>query len=76
MNNNRWVLPEGIEELLPKDAHQIEMLRRRLLDMFSTWGYELVIPPFVEYTESLLTGICMDHDLQTLKHNEQKRMIS
>jgi len=72
MNNNRWVLPEGIEELLPKDAHQIEMLRRRLLDMFSTWGYELVIPPFVEYTESLLTGIGSDLDLQTFKLIDQK----
>jgi len=72
MNNNRWVLPEGIEELLPKDAHQIEMLRRRLLDLFSTWGYELVIPPFVEYTESLLTGIGSDLDLQTFKLIDQK----
>ena len=72
MNNNRWILPEGIEELLPKDAHQIEMLRRRLLDMFSTWGYELVIPPFVEYTESLLTGTGSDLDLQTFKLIDQK----
>jgi ATP phosphoribosyltransferase regulatory subunit len=72
MDNNRWVLPEGIEELLPGDAWQIERLRRDLLDLFFTWGYELVIPPFVEYTDSLLTGIGGDLDLQTFKLVDQK----
>ncbi|WP_455365957.1 ATP phosphoribosyltransferase regulatory subunit [Kaarinaea lacus] len=72
MNNERWVLPEGIEELLPQDAYCIEMLRRKLLDLFSSWGYELVIPPFLEYTESLLTGMGSDLDLQTFKLVDQK----
>jgi len=72
MNNNRWILPEGIEELLPPDAQRIEMLRRSLLDVFFTWGYELVIPPFVEYTDSLLTGLGNDLDLQTFKLIDQK----
>jgi len=72
MNNNRWVLPEGIEELLPPEAQRIELLRRELLDLFFTWGYELVIPPFVEYTDSLLTGYGSDLDLQTFKLIDQK----
>jgi len=72
MNNNRWVLPEGIEELLPPEAQRIELLRRDLLDLFFTWGYELVIPPFVEYTDSLLTGLGSDLDLQTFKLIDQK----
>ena len=72
MNNNRWVLPEGIEELLPPEAQRIETLRRELLDLFFTWGYELVIPPFVEYTDSLLTGYGSDLDLQTFKIIDQK----
>jgi len=72
MDNNRWVLPEGIEELLPEEAQGIEQLRRKVLDLFSTWGYELVIPPFVEYTDSLLTGIGSDLDLQTFKIIDQK----
>lgn len=72
MDNNRWVLPEGIEELLPPDAQRIEQLRRDVLDLFATWGYELVIPPFVEYTDSLLTGIGSDLDLQTFKIIDQK----
>ena len=72
MDNNRWVLPEGIEELLPDEAQYIELLRREVLDLFSTWGYELVIPPFVEYTDSLLTGIGSDLDLQTFKIIDQK----
>ncbi|MCI0504648.1 MAG: ATP phosphoribosyltransferase regulatory subunit [Gammaproteobacteria bacterium] len=72
MNNERWVLPEGIEELLPQDAYRVELLRRQLLDMFSAWGYELVIPPFLEYTDSLLTGMGSDLDLQTFKLVDQK----
>ena len=72
MNNERWVLPEGIEELLPEDAYCIEIMRRQLLDLFSSWGYELVIPPFLEYTESLLTGTGSDLDLQTFKLVDQK----
>jgi ATP phosphoribosyltransferase regulatory subunit len=72
MNNERWVLPEGIEELLPQDAYSIEILRRQLLDLFSSWGYELVIPPFLEYTDSLLTGMGSDLDLQTFKLVDQK----
>jgi len=72
MNNDHWLLPEGIEELLPEDAEQIEWMRRRLLDFFSTWGYELVIPPFVEYIDSLLTGMGNDLELQTYKLIDQK----
>jgi len=72
MNNDHWLLPEGIEELLPEDAQQIEWMRRRLLDFFSTWGYELVIPPFVEYIDSLLTGMGNDLELQTYKLIDQK----
>ena len=50
----RWLLPDGIEELLPAQAARVEALRRQLLDLFQRWGYELLVPPLVEYTESLL----------------------
>ena len=68
---NRWVLPEGIEEVLPAQAIQLEGLRRRLIDMYTTWGYDLVMPPFVEYLESLLSGTGHDLDLQTFKITDQ-----
>ena len=68
---NRWLLPEGIEESLPDEAAWLEQYRRTLLDMFSTWGYELVIPPFIEYLESLLIGPSDDLDLQTFKLTDQ-----
>lgn len=68
---DRWLLPEGIEEVLPLEAQQLETLRRRLLDLFRTWGYELVMPPLVEYLESLLTGTGNDLDLQTFKITDQ-----
>lgn len=69
--NNRWLLPEGIEEVLPEQARKIEYLRRRLLDLYRCWGYELVMPPFIEYLESLLTGTGNDLDLQTFKLTDQ-----
>ncbi len=69
--NNRWLLPEGIEEVLPGEARRIEHLRRRLLDLYASWGYELVMPPFIEYLESLLTGTGNDLDLQTFKLTDQ-----
>ncbi len=66
-NEDTWLLPEGIEELLPPQAAQLERLRRTLLDCYRSWGYELVMPPFVEYLESLLTGTGGDLELQTFK---------
>jgi ATP phosphoribosyltransferase regulatory subunit len=66
-----WLLPDGIEEILPEDAKHLENLRRTLLDMFACWGYELVIPPFIDYLDSLLTGSGHDLELQTFKLTDQ-----
>lgn len=69
--SNRWLLPDGIVEVLPEEAARLEHLRRRLLDMYRSWGYGLVMPPFIEYLESLLTGTGHDLDLQTFKLTDQ-----
>jgi len=66
-----WLLPEGISEILPEQAYQLESLRRNLLDTFDRWGYQLVIPPFVDFLDSLLTGSAHDLDLQTFKLTDQ-----
>ncbi len=66
-----WLLPEGVDEVLPPQAWRLECLRRRLMDMYRGWGYELVLPPFIEYLESLLTGTGNDMDLQTFKLTDQ-----
>lgn len=68
---DRWQLPDGIEEVLPAQAAVVEDLRRRLLDLFRSWGYELVIPPLVEFTDSLLIGLGQDLDLLTFKLTDQ-----
>jgi ATP phosphoribosyltransferase regulatory subunit len=70
-DQERWLLPEGIEEILPDEARRLERLRRRLLDLFGTWGYELVMPPLIEYLDALLTGTGRDLDLQTFKLTDQ-----
>ena len=48
---DRWLLPDGIEEVLPQQAAQIEASRRQVLDMFEAWGYEFVVTPHIEFLE-------------------------
>jgi len=71
MTMRRWLLPEAIEDVLPAEAWQVESLRRRLLDLFRRHGYQYVIPPLLEYVESLLTGSGRDLDLRTFKLVDQ-----
>jgi len=68
---NRWLLPAGVEEYLPPEAERLERLRRDLIDMFQSWGYELVIPPLIEYLESLLIGVGHDLEIDTFKLIDQ-----
>ncbi|MDV7211589.1 ATP phosphoribosyltransferase regulatory subunit [Azotobacter beijerinckii] len=64
---DRWLLPDGIEEVLPPEAARIEVVRRQMLDLFQRWGYEFVVTPHIEFLESLLTGAGQDLDLRTFK---------
>lgn len=68
---DRWLLPEGIEEILPRDARRLECLRRTLVDLYELWGYELVMPPFIEFLDALLTGTGHDLQLQTFTLTDQ-----
>ena len=67
MNNNAWVLPDQISDVLPRQARSLEALRRGLLDLFKRYGYELVIPPLVEYTDALLDDEDEDLEVRTVK---------
>lgn len=71
LQKDPWLLPDGIEEVLPEDAKYLEDLRRKLLDVFAAWGYQLVIPPFIDYLDSLLTGAGHDLELQIFKLTDQ-----
>jgi ATP phosphoribosyltransferase regulatory subunit len=66
-----WLLPENVEDVLPPQAWRMEDLRRALLDLFRARGYQLVIPPLMEYVDSLLTGVGADLDLKTFKLVDQ-----
>ena len=66
-----WLLPENVEDVLPPQAWRMEELRRALLDLFRGQGYQLVIPPLMEYVDSLLTGVGADLDLKTFKLVDQ-----
>jgi ATP phosphoribosyltransferase regulatory subunit len=66
-----WLLPEHIADVLPSEARKIEELRRLMLDNFRLYGYELVMPPLLEYVESLMTGAGQDTELRTFKLVDQ-----
>ncbi|WP_300271475.1 ATP phosphoribosyltransferase regulatory subunit [Halomonas sp.] len=68
---DRWLLPDGMDEVLPPQASRMEELRRALLDLYHRWGYDQVMPPTAEFLDSLLTGTGSDLALQTVKLTDQ-----
>lgn len=66
-----WLLPDGVADVLPAEAARLESLRRQLLDHFGRWGYALVLPPLMEYLESLLSGSGRDLADLTFKITDQ-----
>jgi ATP phosphoribosyltransferase regulatory subunit len=64
-SNNRWLLPDGVQETLPPDAQAVEILRRKILQTYHIWGYNLVMPAMIEYIDSLLTGTAHSLDTKT-----------
>lgn len=67
----RWELPDHIRDALPAEASQLEALRRRLLDTFRVHGYQLVMPPLLEYLDALTTGAGHDLQLRTFQLVDQ-----
>ena len=73
---SNWQLPEGIDELTGEQAVTFESIRRRLLDLYQSWGYELVVPPMVEYIESLiLTSNSVDQKTFKFLDSSSGRML-
>ncbi|MGE4369607.1 MAG: ATP phosphoribosyltransferase regulatory subunit [Burkholderiaceae bacterium] len=68
---SKWLLPESLADILPAEARRIEELRRQLLDLYRSYGFELVAPPLVEYLDSLLSGTGSDLNLRTCKLVDQ-----
>lgn len=68
---DRWLLPEGVTEILPGEAEYVEGLRHSLLGLYRNWGYDLVIPPLMEYTQSLFIGLGQDTEINTFKVTDQ-----
>jgi ATP phosphoribosyltransferase regulatory subunit len=69
--DNRWLVPDGIEDVLPQEAEQVEYWRRMLLEEFARWGYAQVLPPLVEFVQALLTGKASDLHLDTCQLVDQ-----
>lgn len=69
--DSRWLLPDGVDEIIPPQAQVIERLRRRLLDVITTWGYALCMPATIEFLDALVSGGGDDLELQTFKLTDQ-----
>ncbi|MFA5938660.1 MAG: ATP phosphoribosyltransferase regulatory subunit [Sinimarinibacterium sp.] len=67
MSTTKWMLPEGVEEVLPPLSWQMETLRRKLLDHYRKQGYQLILPPLIEHLDTLLTGTAQGLERQTFK---------
>lgn len=66
-----WLLPDGVADVLFKDAQKQESLRDALLFVLTANGYRLVAPPLIEYTETLLGGADEDLKRQTFRVVDQ-----
>ena len=71
VSDANWLLPEGVEEILPNEAIKLEMLRRSILDELSNRKFQLVMPPVMEFVDALLTGTGEELDTQTYKFMDQ-----
>ncbi|MBF0265448.1 MAG: ATP phosphoribosyltransferase regulatory subunit [Gammaproteobacteria bacterium] len=71
LKKDRWLLPEGVREIMSPEARAIEMSRRKILDMYHGCGYDLVQPPFIDFYDSLLTGMGHDLELMTFTLTDQ-----
>nr|MBV6628493.1 ATP phosphoribosyltransferase regulatory subunit [Oceanococcus sp. HetDA_MAG_MS8] len=67
----RWMLPDGVEEWLPPASWALESLRRQVIDLFARHGFDLIEPPLVEYTDSLLSGVGSDLEQKTFAVTDQ-----
>ena len=67
VNSNRWILPDGVQDILPAQARLLETIRGRMLKLFGSWGYDLVIPPMLEFTDSLHSASGEDLELLTFR---------
>lgn len=72
MIKNPWLLPDGIEEILPEEAQAVEQLRRKTLDAYQRWGYALVMTPMIEFIDSILGNLGEDLNLKTFKITDQR----
>ena len=70
-NHSLWTLPEGIDDVLPAEASQLELCRTYALALMKNWGYQLVYPPIIEYLDSLLRGVDPELNLNTMKMVDQ-----
>ena len=62
-----WLLPDHVSDILPAEAQRIERLRRRLLDLYASYGYAQFQPPMLEYVEALAVQGSKDLDHRSFK---------
>ncbi len=53
MTESLFNLPEGVEDILPDRAQELESLKRSLLDLYSSKKFQLIYPSIIEYADAL-----------------------
>lgn len=72
MQQKTWFTPDGIEDLVPQQAKKLEHYRRKLVDGFEASGYDLILTPLAEFTDSLLTGTGRHLAIDTCRFADQE----
>lgn len=55
-DNQHYLLPAGLADVLPGDAAFEAAMVERVMAVFAAWGYDRVKPPLMEFEDSLLSG--------------------
>jgi ATP phosphoribosyltransferase regulatory subunit len=71
MPQNNWILPDGVEDLLTDRALWLEQKREVLNSTFQSFGFQPVITPLIEFTDTLIFSSSNDLDIQTFKVTDQ-----
>ena len=53
--NTKWTLPNNIEDSLPPESEILDSLSQSIKSIFKSYGFHFIIPPSIEFLDSLNT---------------------
>lgn len=71
MRSNKWMLPDGIDELVPPQAEDFTGVQQKILSIFFSYGYELFDSSLVEFADSLVIDKAEELEQEIVKFVDQ-----